>query len=108
YICVVRQRGRASVERAYEAFRACGDFRGQALALSALVNSYYFEWATFVPLDRWIPELKRLLRADPPETLDAATELRARAALLIALLLRKPEDEDSAACAQRLDQLIDV
>ena len=24
--------------------------------LSALVNSYYYEWSSFVPLDRWIPE----------------------------------------------------
>ena len=36
-----------------------------------------------------------------------ASELRARAALLIALLLRKPDDEAIAPCAQRLDELID-
>ena len=108
WIFVEPQRGRPAVERAFEAFRAAGDVRGEALALSALVNSYYFEWATFVPLDRWIPELKRLLRGDAPGTLDAASELRARAALLISLLLRRPADEDSAACAQRLDALIDV
>ena len=75
--------------------------------LSAIVNSYYYEWATFTPLDRWLPELKRLLRDDRPDKLDAASELRARAALLIALLLRKPDDEASAPCAQRLDELID-
>jgi len=108
WIFVEPQRGRPAVERAYEAFRLAGDVRGEALALSALVNSYYFEWATFVPLDRWIPELKRLLRGAGAGNLDSASELRARAALLIALLLRKPEDEDSAACAQRLDELIDV
>lgn len=106
WIFVDPQQGRPAVGRAYEAFRASGDVRGQALALSALVNSYYFEWATFVPLDRWIPELKRLLRG--PGILDAASELRARAALLISLLLRKSDDEDIAACAQRLDELIDV
>ncbi|HKP67295.1 MAG TPA: BTAD domain-containing putative transcriptional regulator, partial [Casimicrobiaceae bacterium] len=108
WVFVEPHRGRPAVERAYEAFRATGDVRGQALALSALVNSYYFEWATFVPLDRWIPELKRLLRAEPSGTLDMASELRARAALLISLLLRKPDDEDCAFCAQRLDELIDV
>jgi tetratricopeptide (TPR) repeat protein len=55
-----------------------------------------------VPLDRWIPELERLLR----DRLDAASELRARAALLVAFLLRKPDAEASAACARRLDELI--
>ena len=108
WIFVEPQRGRPAVERAFEAFRAAGDVRGEALALSALVNSYYFEWATFVPLDRWIPELKRLLQANAAGTLDPASELRARAALLISLLLRKPQDEDIAACAERLDALIDV
>jgi len=106
WIFVEPQRGRPEVERAFAAFSANGDVRGEALALSALVNSYYFEWATFVPLDRWIPELKRLLAG--PGTLDAACELRARAALLISLLLRKSDDENIAACAQRLDELIDV
>ena len=57
------------------------------------MNSYYYEWANFAPLDRWMPELKRLLRGDRPGTLDPASELRARAALLVALLMRKPEDE---------------
>ena len=109
WIFVEPQQGRPAVERAFEAFRAAGDVRGEALALSALVNSYYFEWATFVPLDRWIPELERLLRSTPTtRTLDAASELRARAALLISLLLRKPQHEDIAACAERLDALIDV
>ena len=108
WIFVEPGRGRPAVERAYATFLASGDVRGQALALSALVNSYYFEWATFVPLDRWIPALKRLLHETPSEALDAASELRARAALLISLLLRKPDDEESAACARRLSELIDV
>ena len=79
----------------------------QALALSAIVNSYYYEWASFAPLDRWLPELERLLRDDDPDKLDPASELRARAALLIVLLLRKPDDEAMAPCALRLDELID-
>ena len=107
WIFVEPQRGRPAVERAFAAFRDHGDVRGQTLALSALVNSYFVEWATFVPLDRWIPELKRLLRGDASLALDPASELRTRSALLIALLLRKPDDADAAPCAQRLDALLD-
>lgn len=101
------QRGRPAVEQAYYSFRASGDLRGQALALSAIVNSYWFYWSEFRPLDRWIPELRRLLEGDDAAGLDAGSELRARAALLIALLLRNPEGEYLASCAQRLDALID-
>ncbi|MFO1303200.1 MAG: BTAD domain-containing putative transcriptional regulator [Burkholderiales bacterium] len=108
WIFVDPGRGRPAVERAFAAFRARDDVRGQTLALSALVNSYFVEWATFVPLDRWIPELKRLLRDDATPALDAASELRARSALLIALLLRKPDDQDGASCARKLDALLDA
>jgi DNA-binding SARP family transcriptional activator len=103
WIFVEPPKGRPAIERAFDAFRAADDRRGQALALSALVNSYYYEWARFTPLDRWLPELKRLVG----EPLDPASELRARAALLVTYLLRKPDDEDMARCAQRLDALLD-
>ena len=105
WIFLQPEQGRPVIERAYDAFREIGDVRGEALALSAVVTSYYYEWASFVPLDRWIPELKRLLRE---AKLDRESELRARAALLIALLLRKPDDQTLASCAQRLDELIDT
>lgn len=102
------ERGRAAIEQACEAFRASGDVRGHALALSAIVNSYYYYWSELRPLDRWIPELKRLVEGDNAARLDAASELRARAALLAALLLRTPDDESIAGCAHRLHQLIDA
>jgi ATP/maltotriose-dependent transcriptional regulator MalT len=107
WIFIEAHKGRPAIERSFEAFRTAGDVRGEALALSAIVNSYYYEWAAFTPLDRWLPELKRVLRDDRPNKPDPASELRARAALLIALLLRKSDDEAVTPCAQRLDQLID-
>ncbi|HET7097270.1 MAG TPA: BTAD domain-containing putative transcriptional regulator [Casimicrobiaceae bacterium] len=100
-------RGRPSIERAYTAFRNIGELRGEALALSTIVTSYYYEWAYFAPLDRWLPEFERLLGGERAADLDPESELRARAAWLMALLLRNPEDENVARCAQRLDALID-
>ena len=44
---------------------------------------------------------------DRAAKLDRESELRARAAYVIALLFRRPEDPELAACAQRLDELID-
>jgi LuxR family maltose regulon positive regulatory protein len=107
WIFVQPQRGRAPIERTYEAFRAAGDLRGEALALSTIVTSYSYEWANFAPLDRWLPEFERLLSGERTAELDRESELRARAAWLTALLLRRPEDEIVDRCAQRLDALID-
>jgi len=107
WVFVQPQRGRPPVERAYEAFRAAGDLRGEALALSTIVTSYYYEWANFAPLDRWLPEFERLLGGTQAPGLDRESELRARAAWIAALLLRMPEDGHLAPCAQRLDALVD-
>jgi ATP/maltotriose-dependent transcriptional regulator MalT/DNA-binding SARP family transcriptional activator len=100
-------RGRPFVERAYEAFRRNDDARAQALALSTIVMSYSYEWASFAALDRWLAEFERLLQGGHAADLDAESELRARAAWLTALLLRNPEHESIARCAQRLDALLD-
>jgi ATP/maltotriose-dependent transcriptional regulator MalT/DNA-binding SARP family transcriptional activator len=107
WIFVQPERGRPQLERAFEAFRATGDLRGQALALNTIVTGYYYEWANFTPLDRWLPEFERLLGGGRAAQLDSESELRARAAWLIALLFRRPEDENLQACAERLDRLID-
>ena len=107
WIFVRPPRGRPPLERAYQEFRAAGDLRGQALALNTIVTGYYYEWANFAPLDRWLPEFDRLLGPDEAGKLDRESELRARAAYVIALLFRRPEDPELAACARRLDELID-
>ena len=107
WIFVEAQRGRASLERAFAAFKRAGDLRGQALALNTIVTGYYYEWANFAPIDRWIPEFAELLEGARAAALDADSELRARSAWLIALLFRRPDDPALAPCAQRLDALID-
>ena len=108
WIFVEPQRGRPALERAYDAFRAAGDLRGEALALNTIVTSYYYEWANFAPLDRWVPEFARLLDPDRAGALDRESELRARAAYVITLLFRQPEHPDLDRCARRLDELIDA
>ena len=106
WIFVQPHKGRPAIERAFELFKAAGDRRGQALAISAIVNSHYFEWMTFTPLDRWRAELARLLGGGG--ALDPESELRARAALLVVFLLRGPDEDAAAVCLQRLDALVDA
>jgi len=107
WIFVQPQRGRPALERAYEAFRVARDLRGQALALNTIVTGSYYEWANFAPLDRWLPEFERVLGPRCVAELDSESELRARAAFLIALLFRKREDPQLGVCAARLNELID-
>jgi ATP/maltotriose-dependent transcriptional regulator MalT/DNA-binding SARP family transcriptional activator len=107
WIFVDPQRGRPALERAHAAFRAAGDLRGEALALSTIVTGYYYEWAQFAPLDRWLPEFERLLGEGRAAALDEESELRAQAAYLIVLLFRRPDDPRLERCAQRLDALLD-
>ena len=106
WIFVQPQRGRPALERAFGAFRASGDLRGQALALATIVTGYYYEWDDFRPLDRWLPEFDRLL-GEASVALDRESELRARAAQLIAVLFRRPAEEDLQRCASLLDALVD-
>lgn len=107
WIFVKAPRGRPALERAYAAFRAAGDLRGQALTLNTIVTGYYYEWANFAPVDRWLAEFDNLLGPSHARELDRESELRARAAYLIALLFRRPEDPELEKCARRLDELID-
>jgi len=107
WIFVQPERGRPALESAFDAFRAGGDLRGQALSLSTIVTGYYYEWANFAPLDRWLPEFERLLHGPRATELDHESELRASAAYVVALLFRKPEHPHLEQCARRLDELID-
>ena len=107
WIFVQPQRGRPAVEHAFEVFRVIADVRGQSFAIAAIVTSYYYEWADFRPLDRWLPELERLLKGGQAAVLDRESELRARAAQLVALLFRQPDEAVLAQSAARLDALVD-
>jgi LuxR family transcriptional regulator, maltose regulon positive regulatory protein len=107
WIFIQPQRGRPALERAFASFVAGGDLRGQALALATLITSYYYEWADFRPLDRWLPEFDRLLPEGGSVGLDRESELRLRAARLIVVLFRRPDEDILRCCAAPLDALLD-
>jgi len=98
-------RAKALLERAFRGFEERGDRRRQLLAAAAVIDTHYFEWADFAPLDRWIDILQSLL--DPgPEYLATADALRIRGALLIALLFRQPENPRLPEAASVVDSLL--
>ena len=57
--------GRALLERAYAAFREEDDSAGRLLTCAVVLRSYFFEFADFTGIDRWLPELEELCRRHP-------------------------------------------
>lgn len=96
---------REELERAFQGFRAARDTTGQVRAAAMLINSYYFEYGDFAPLDAWILALEQLLSRTPALP-DRATELLGYSALLIGIAFRQPEHRMVEACAQRVAELL--
>jgi ATP/maltotriose-dependent transcriptional regulator MalT len=59
------QEARGYLERAYRAFRAADDPGGSFLAWAGFVNTFFYVWDRFGPLDAWIGELEDLLQRHP-------------------------------------------
>lgn len=83
-------RARAALEHAYTGLAAQNDACGQIMAAALVMETYYFEWTTFAPLDHWIDVLSGLLAQDV-SYLAPAVELGARAGLVASLLYRQPQ-----------------
>ena len=100
-------RCKALVERGFAAFTASRDVRRQLLTAATAIECHYFEWADFVPLDRWIDVIAQLL--DPgPEYLSTADALRIRGAQLIALLFRQPDNAAIDEVARTVATLLEA
>jgi len=89
-VSVDPEHARAALEKAYAGLAAQNDVQGQVMAVSLIMETYYFEWTNFAPLDRWIDVLNNLLGSGVSFP-SAAVELRARSALVAALLYRQPQ-----------------
>ena len=89
-VAVDPARARTALEQAYTGLAARSDTCGQVMAAAAVMETYYFEWTTFAPLDHWIAVLSSLLAQDVPD-LSPAVELGARAGLVASLLYRQPQ-----------------
>ncbi|WON74181.1 BTAD domain-containing putative transcriptional regulator [Nitrosospira sp. Is2] len=62
-------------EQAYLGFQAEDDSRGLYLTWAGVMDTFFFEWRDFTPVDRWIAEFEQL-RIRHPEFPSRAVELR--------------------------------
>ncbi len=98
---------RASLERAYEGYRARADATGQMRAVEAAIVSHYLSRADWRPVDRWLDVMEGLIeratRFDSPEA-----EARAVSSLAIGLVYRQPGHPQLPAYLDRLDRVLDA
>ena len=105
-IPIAQSEARKILERAYAEFESGKNHVGQILAAAGIVETYYFEWSTLVPLDKWISSLDALLAANPQfPSLDA--ELRAYSGILLAIVYRQPSHALLPAYVERVATLLD-
>jgi hypothetical protein len=98
--------GRAELEIAYAGFEVGSNRAGQALAASALIESYSTQFVEVERADRWIDALNGLVREGV--ALPAALEVRVRINLLVGLLTRRPGDPHLQRMKEWLDQFLEA
>jgi DNA-binding SARP family transcriptional activator len=98
---------RAQLEAAFKSFGAACDTLGQTVAAAGIIETYNFELADFTPFDHWIPVLHALLDQQPAFP-DPALELGVLAAIIGALVMRKPDRLLLAPRVPRARVLLDL
>ena len=105
-LCRVAQtpaEARELLQRAYPALTESGDALGAMGALIGIIESFINQWGDFHPLDRWIPEMSRLLEAGLKLPEDVVQ--RAQLALFMAMMYRQPGNPGLAPLADVMQDL---
>src|SRR5262249_12541065 len=88
-IPVHQGRARGLLERCLAGMQQRADGIGELLAAAGAIETHYFEWTSFHPMDHWIDVIAE--RLDPaPAFPSADSELRIYSALLVAISYRQP------------------
>lgn len=99
-------RSRGCYIRAYEGFKRGDDVAGLFLSWVGIVDTFFYEWGDFHPLDRWIGEMEGLLARHPcfpsPEI-----EARVVGGVFTALMYRQPHHPELPMWANRLERLLE-
>lgn len=106
-IPVDQAQARLQLERCYRGMRIQNDRIGRLLAAAGVIETHYFEWATFTPMDRWILAIAEDLEARP-EFASPGVELRVYSALVIAMTYRQPQNPLLARFARHAAALLSL
>jgi LuxR family transcriptional regulator, maltose regulon positive regulatory protein len=97
---------RAQLEDAFAAFRKSGDTLGQMRSISSIIDTFFFEWSHWQPLDRWIEALEPLMLASPTYP-SGEIEFDIHCSMLIATLYRRPGHALLQVCVERVTALLE-
>lgn len=94
-------RAREVLARAERDFLASGDVLYRVLAMAAILESYYYEWADFHGLPGWVVRMAEALRGLDVDALDADADLQIHSRLVLALSLAEPDSPLVKSAAAR-------
>ena len=98
---------RPQLENAFKAFRTSGDILGQMRSISKIIDTYFFEWSHWHPLDPWIDALEPLMLARPAYP-SGEIEFDIHCSMLIATLYRRPGHALLEVCVDRVAFLLET
>lgn len=96
---------RSFLERSFERYKDANNRIGVLLSLSAIVDTFLYEWGDVRPLDRWISELDQVL-GDFSDWTSPQMEARVGTGIFLALWSRQPEHPHIRVWERRLEELI--
>lgn len=98
---------RGVLAEAHRVAVACADIRCRVQTAAGMVEALFLEYADFMPIDPWIPELS-VIQEDGFEFRTLHEELRVQSALLVAATYRQPDHPGIDRCAARVAELLRV
>jgi LuxR family transcriptional regulator, maltose regulon positive regulatory protein len=98
---------RAQLEDAFGTFQQCADTLGQMRSISSIIDTFFFEWSHWQPLDRWIEALEPLMLASPAYP-SGEIEFDIHCSMLIATLYRRPGHPLLLVCIERVTSLLET
>jgi len=96
---------REILEKAFYLFKEQSDVQGQLISFCSIVDTYIYERAEMLSLDKWIDEVKDLL----PNIDDFTSNelgIRVTCAMFIALIYRQPDHPDVELWEERAKQVV--
>lgn len=97
---------RGHLERAFGLFAALGDRPGQCLAAAGIIETYFFEWADFRHMRRWVDALDGLM--DRMHVAQSSRwEQRVVTSMILGMLYSAPDHPRIATCVTRATEMLD-
>lgn len=96
---------RGLLEKSFEHYKHTHNRTGMLLSLSAIVDTFLYEWGDVRPLDRWICELDELL-GDFSDWTSPQMEARVGTGIFLALWSRQPQHSQTRVWERRLEELL--